>query len=206
MNKKVTNEIMVGLGILFCGFIIAMLNYKLGIGIMIYGIPAYLIVKYSIKYAPKPIMKLWMEIRLPPMISKLGLTLTIVHTLLAVFFCYRGAGNGFGMIPIMQIDFPLSLLSWYLGQLLLGLTPNYAMDQFMMYSVTFSIVGGLQWYGIGCLFDYLKKHPIKFAVKANPNNPLICHSCNQDYDRSWKVCLKCGKPLVEKQSDAVIKE
>lgn len=35
-------------------------------------------------------------------------------------------------------------------------------------------------------------------VEANPNNPLICHDCNQDYDETWKVCLKCGKPLVKK--------
>jgi len=35
-------------------------------------------------------------------------------------------------------------------------------------------------------------------VELNPNNPLICHHCNRDYNRTWKVCLKCGKSLVEK--------
>ena len=36
-------------------------------------------------------------------------------------------------------------------------------------------------------------------IVENPNNPLICHDCKREYDRTWKVCIKCGKPLVEKQ-------
>jgi hypothetical protein len=35
-------------------------------------------------------------------------------------------------------------------------------------------------------------------IEEHPNNPLICQYCKRDYDRTWKVCLKCGKVLVEK--------
>jgi len=36
-------------------------------------------------------------------------------------------------------------------------------------------------------------------IKENPDNPLICRHCRRDYDKTWKVCLNCGKPLIEKQ-------
>ena len=49
--------------------------------------------------------------------------------------------------------------------------------------------------GVGFIFKKEKSVPVE-----NPNNPLICRYCKQDYDKSWKVCLKCGKPLIEKQN------
>jgi len=39
----------------------------------------------------------------------------------------------------------------------------------------------------------------KEDIKENPDNPLICRHCRRDYDRTWKVCLNCGKPLIEKR-------
>ncbi len=35
-------------------------------------------------------------------------------------------------------------------------------------------------------------------VSKNINSPLVCPSCKLGYDNTWKVCLKCGKPLTER--------
>lgn len=40
----------------------------------------------------------------------------------------------------------------------------------------------------------------KMIIEEHSSNPLICSNCKLDYDTTWKVCLKCGKPLIEKQN------
>ena len=37
----------------------------------------------------------------------------------------------------------------------------------------------------------------KEAPSVYPDNTLVCPSCEKSYDSTWKICLKCGKPLVE---------
>jgi len=60
---------------------------------------------------------------------------------------------------------------------------------------TFIIASLLIMFGVG-LINYKKE--ITKMNSNNPYNPMICNNCKQDYDRTWKICLKCGKPLVEK--------
>ena len=40
----------------------------------------------------------------------------------------------------------------------------------------------------------------KETILKNPNNPLICQYCKRDYDKTWKICLNCGKPLIDRAS------
>jgi len=49
----------------------------------------------------------------------------------------------------------------------------------------------------GYFFTYKWEKPIVYD-KDSSNLPFYCSKCNRSYDSSWKVCLKCGKPLVEK--------
>lgn len=39
-----------------------------------------------------------------------------------------------------------------------------------------------------------KSPPLQDGLK----HKMICNICNIEYDKTWKVCLKCRKPLVKK--------
>ena len=98
-------------------------------------------------------------------ISKLGLSLVAINSALAVFFCFQGAGNGFGMIPIMLIDFPASLIALTVGKFILMPTSNSPLLQFIVFAGSFVFFGGLQWYGIGLLISILQH---RLFPKMNP--------------------------------------
>ena len=71
-----------------------------------------------------------------------------------------------------------------------------------VYGWIIALAIGLPLIGIGLFFIFLgDKENVKRkgGLKLNPSNPLICNNCNRDYDRTWKVCLQCGKQLIEKK-------
>lgn len=58
----------------------------------------------------------------------------------------------------------------------------------------------------GPLLFFLFSHDAKEKIVENANNPLICECCKRDYDRTWKVCLTCGQPLVEKSRKGLVRD
>lgn len=62
--------------------------------------------------------------------------------------------------------------------------------------VTLSVAVPLITFGAYLLFH---KKPLTKMEKSLGADYFICPICGKIYDKTWKVCLKCGKPLVEKK-------
>jgi len=90
-------------------------------------------------------------------ISKLGLWLVVIHSVIVITIGYRDSLNfsgGFGLTAILVMDIPASLLIVFLSDFIDNICkiPPYILTPAL--SVIF---GGLQWYYIGWTISRLKR-------------------------------------------------
>ena len=114
-------------------------------------------------------------------ISKLGLALVIVNSVIVVFFSYTDTMNaiqvnssGFALIPMMMVDFPASYVALYVYGFsqqffqcpltnTASIINNYYIVRGSICAVSFLIFGGLQWYFVGWLISKIKQ---KFFTRS----------------------------------------
>jgi hypothetical protein len=104
-------------------------------------------------------------------LSRTGIVLAIINLVLVVYFVVIGAGDGLGMIFV--IDFPAYLVLMGLNKLFPE--PGSMTGVFLVYILALVILGGLQWYGVGWFIDRLgaKLFP-KLQPKVSVAFVLIC--------------------------------
>jgi hypothetical protein len=108
-------------------------------------------------------------------ISKLGLWLVMVHSVIAIVLfsidtmnAIQCGSSGFAILPLVIIDFPAFFISrpiagflYSLAPAVLDNTPSIILRDTIIHQSSIAIpvfiLGGLQWYGIGWFISKLKQ-------------------------------------------------
>ncbi|MCX5700194.1 MAG: hypothetical protein NTZ63_01435 [Candidatus Omnitrophica bacterium] len=88
-------------------------------------------------------------------ISKLGLLLAIVNAAIVITIAYLDSLNtsrGFGLVAILGMEIPATFVIMPLSDFIDNI---YKVSPFILIPALASILGGLQWYGIGWLISKL---------------------------------------------------
>lgn len=90
-------------------------------------------------------------------ISKLGLWLVVIHSVIVIAIAYIDSLNfsrGFGLVAILGMDVPATFIIMPLSDFIDSICK---VSPFILIPALAVIFGGLQWYGIGWLISKLKQ-------------------------------------------------